>query len=40
MTSMAKQLSDIAEANVGAAAKTAAPVKSATAAAAKKAAAK
>ena len=40
MTSMAKQLSDIAEANVEAAAKTAAPVKSATAAAAKKAAAK
>ena len=43
MTSMAKQLSDIAEANVQAAAKTtkaAAPAKSATAAAAKKAAAK
>jgi phasin family protein len=43
MTSMAKQLSDIAEANVQAAAKTSkaiAPAKSATAAAAKKAAAK
>jgi phasin family protein len=43
MTSMAKQLSDIAEANVEAAAKTtkaAAPAKSATAAAAKKAATK
>jgi len=43
MTSMAKQLSDIAEANVQAAAKTTkaiAPAKSATAAAAKKAAAK
>jgi phasin family protein len=44
MTSMAKQLSDIAEANIQAASKTtkaaAAPAKSATAAAAKKAAAK
>ena len=40
MTSMAKQLSDIAEANIQAAAKSNAPVKSATAAAAKKAAAK
>ena len=43
MTSMAKQMSDIAEANVEAAAKTtkaAAPAKSATAAAAKKAATK
>lgn len=40
MTSMAKQLSDIAEANLQAAGKAAAPAKSATAAAAKKAAAK
>ena len=38
MTSMAKQLSDIAEANLQAASKVAAPAKSATAAAAKKAA--
>ena len=38
MTSMAKQLSDIAEANMAAAGKVAAPAKSATAAAAKKAA--
>ncbi len=38
MTSMAKQLSDIAEANLQAATKVAAPAKSATAAAAKKAA--
>ena len=37
MTSMAKQLSDIAEANLQAAGKVAAPAKSATAAAAKKA---
>jgi phasin family protein len=40
MTSMAKQLSDIAEANVQTATKAATPAKSATAAAAKKAAAK
>jgi phasin family protein len=40
MTSMAKQLSDIAEANLQTAAKTVTPVKSATTAAAKKAAAK
>jgi phasin family protein len=38
MTGMAKQLSDIAEANMAAAGKVAAPAKSATAAAAKKAA--
>jgi len=38
MTGMAKQLSDIAEANMAAASKVAAPAKSATAAAAKKAA--
>jgi phasin family protein len=38
MTSMAKQLSDIAEANLQAASKVAVPAKSATAAAAKKAA--
>lgn len=40
MTSMAKQLSDIAEANLQTAGKVAAPAKSATAAAARKAAAK
>lgn len=40
MTSMAKQLADIAEANIQATGKAVAPAKSATAAAAKKAAAK
>jgi hypothetical protein len=38
MSGMAKQLTDIAEANMAAAGKVAAPAKSATAAAAKKAA--
>jgi hypothetical protein len=38
MTGMAKQMSDMAEANMAAASKIAAPAKSATAAAAKKAA--